>query len=63
MYTEQKEERSMKKEGEGAARRLRQYAGIGAAVLIYYLVHEGAHLSYALYAGAFKEVLVLGPGM
>ena len=53
----------MKKEGEGAAKRLRQYAGIAAAVLIYYLVHEGAHLSYALYAGAFKEVLVLGPGM
>ena len=53
----------MKKEGEGAAKRLRQYAGIAAAVLIYYLVHEGAHLFYALYAGAFKEVLVLGPGM
>lgn len=53
----------MKKEGEGAAKRLRQYAGIAAAVLIYYLVHEGAHLSYALYAGAFKELLVLGPGM
>ena len=53
----------MKKAGEGTARRLRQYAGIAAAVLIYYLVHEGAHLAYALYAGAFKEVLILGPGM
>ena len=53
----------MKKAGEGAAKRLRQYAGIGAAVLIYYLVHEGAHLAYALCAGAYKEVLVLGPGM
>ncbi len=53
----------MKKAGEGTARRLRQYAGIGAAVLIYYLVHEGAHLAYALCAGAYKEILVLGPGM
>ena len=53
----------MKKAGEGTARRLRQYAGIAAAVLIYYLVHEGAHLAYALYAGAYKEILVLGPGM
>ena len=48
---------------EKSGRRDRQYAGIGAAVLIYYLVHEGAHLAYALCAGAYKEVLVLGPGM
>lgn len=53
----------MEKAGEGAAKRLRQYAGIGAAVLIYYMVHEGAHLAYALCTGTFKEVLVLGYGM
>ena len=30
------------------SKRARQYIGILAAVIAYYLVHEGAHLLYAL---------------
>lgn len=37
-------------------KRLRQYAGLLAAIVAYYLVHEGAHLMYALIIGAFKQV-------
>ena len=29
------------------SKRIRQYAGILAALVAYYLVHEGAHLLYA----------------
>lgn len=42
---------------------IRQYAGLIAAVLSYYLVHEGAHLLYALGAGAFKTIHVMGMGV
>ena len=44
-------------------KRIRQYLGILAAVLAYYLIHEGAHLLFALSAGAFKEIRFLGLGM
>lgn len=43
--------------------RTRQYIGILAAVLSYYLLHEGAHLITALCMGVFKEVKILGVGM
>ncbi|MCQ2486201.1 MAG: hypothetical protein MJ168_12845 [Clostridia bacterium] len=43
--------------------RTRQYIGILAAVLSYYLLHEGAHLITALCMGVFKEVKFLGVGM
>ena len=43
--------------------RTRQYIGILAAVLSYYLLHEGAHLITALSIGVFKEVKFLGLGM
>ena len=46
-----------------ADKRIRQYIGIIAAVLTYYLIHEGAHLITALYMGVFKEVKFLGLGM
>ena len=44
-------------------KRIRQYIGLIAAVLVYYLIHEGAHYVTALYMGVFKEVRFLGPGM
>lgn len=44
-------------------KRTRQYIGIIAAVLSYYLIHEGAHLITALFMGVFKEVKFLGLGM
>ena len=46
-----------------ADKRIRQYIGIFAALVAYYLIHEGAHLITALYMGVFKEVKFLGLGM
>lgn len=44
------------KEQIAMSKRARQYIGILAAVIAYYLVHEGAHLLYALFTGAFRIV-------
>lgn len=44
-------------------KRLRQYAGLLAAVAAYYLIHEGAHLVYALMIGVFKQVNIGGLGV
>ncbi len=44
-------------------KRLRQYAGLLAAIAAYYLVHEGAHLVYALIIGTFKQVNIVGLGV
>ena len=45
------------------SKRARQYIGILAAVVAYYIVHEGAHLLAALFMGVFKEVKFMGLGM
>ena len=45
------------------SKRIRQYIGILAAVVAYYIVHEGAHLITALYYGAFKGINFMGLGM
>ena len=45
------------------SKRTRQYLGILSAVAAYYLVHEGAHLLYALLTGVFKQVNFLGLGI
>ena len=45
------------------SKRARQYIGILAAVVVYYLVHEGAHLLYALFAGVFKQINFMGIGV
>ena len=34
-----------------------------SAVLAYYIIHEGAHLIYALITGAFKQINVMGMGV
>ena len=44
------------------SKRMRQYVGIFAAVLAYYIVHEGAHLLTALYYGVFKGINFMGLG-
>lgn len=44
-------------------KRLRQYAGLLAAIAAYYLIHEGAHLVYALMIGVFKQVNIGGLGV
>ena len=45
------------------SKRARQYIGILAAVIAYYLVHEGAHLLYALYTGVLQQVKFMGLGV
>lgn len=45
------------------SKRARQYLGVLSAVAAYYLIHEGAHLIYALYLGVFKKIRFIGPGM
>lgn len=44
-------------------KRIRQYAGLLAAIAAYYLIHEGAHLLYALLIGTFKQVNIGGLGI
>lgn len=45
------------------SKRLRQYIGIFAAIAAYYLVHEGAHLLYAVLIGTFRKICFMGIGM
>ena len=45
------------------SKRIRQYIGIFAAVIAYYIIHEGAHLVAALHYGTFKEINFMGLGM
>ena len=45
------------------SKRTRQYIGILAAVIAYYLVHEGAHLLYALFTGVFRQIKFMGLGV
>ena len=45
------------------SKRTRQYTGILAALAAYYLVHEGAHLLYALFTGVFKQINFMGLGV
>ena len=51
------------KEQIAMSKRTRQYIGILAAVIAYYLVHEGAHLLYALFTGVFRQVKFMGLGV
>ena len=44
-------------------KRIRQYVGLLSAVIAYYLLHEGAHLLYALSIGAFEQINLMGLGM
>ena len=44
-------------------KRFRQYIGICAAIAVYYLIHEGAHLITALYYGVFRKINLMGLGI
>ena len=44
-------------------KRVRQYIGLLSAVLAYYVLHEGAHLIYALFSGVFRQINFMGIGM
>ena len=45
------------------SKRIRQYIGIFAAVIAYYIIHEGAHLVATLHYGTFKGINFIGLGM
>jgi hypothetical protein len=45
------------------SKRVRQYVGLLTAILAYYVIHEGAHLLYAVCIGAFKRIHFIGLGM
>lgn len=45
------------------SKRARQYIGLFSAILAYYVIHEGAHLLYALCVGVFKQVNFMGLGI
>ena len=45
------------------SKRTRQYIGLLSAVLSYYIIHEGAHLIYALITGTFKQINIMGLGV
>ena len=44
-------------------KRIRQCIGILAALVVYYVIHEGAHLVVAMIQGVFKEVKFMGLGI
>ena len=41
----------------------RQYLGLLAALVSYYVIHEGAHLVYACAIGVFEKIRFLGLGI
>ena len=45
------------------SKRARQYIGLCLAILSYYIIHEGAHLVYALKLDVFKKVNFIGLGV
>lgn len=44
-------------------KKTRQYLGLLCAVLAYYIIHEGAHLAYALLTGTFRQIHLIGLGI
>ena len=42
---------------------VRQYIGLFSAIVVYYVIHEGAHLIYALCIGVFKQINFMGLGI
>lgn len=45
------------------SKRTRQYLGLIISILAYYVIHEGAHLVYALIIGTFRQINFLGLGI
>ncbi|NLP43844.1 MAG: hypothetical protein GX351_04380 [Peptococcaceae bacterium] len=44
-------------------KRTRQFLGLLSAVVAYNILHEGAHIIYALSIGTFKQIIFLGLGI
>ena len=45
------------------AKKIRQYVGLFIGIIVYFIIHEGAHLIYALMIGSFKEIHLLPLGI
>ena len=45
------------------SKRRRQYIGLLVAIFVYYIIHEGAHLIYALMINVFKKMNFMGLGV
>lgn len=43
--------------------RVRKYVALLVAIVVYYIVHEGAHLLAALCYGVFRSIRFVGVGM
>ena len=44
-------------------KRIRQYVGVLTALVVYYIIHEGAHLLFALANGVFKQINFMALGV
>ena len=44
-------------------KKARQYLGLFLAILAYYVIHEGAHLIYAIITDLFKQINFIGLGV
>lgn len=44
-------------------RNFRKVAGLAIAIIMYYVIHEGAHLIYALFTGVFKQINFIQMGV
>lgn len=42
---------------------MRRYISVLAAIILYYIVHEGAHFIFAMAYGVFKELRLIGLGV
>lgn len=42
---------------------VRKWSGLICAILLYYIIHEGAHLIVALAAGTFERIRIVGFGL
>ena len=45
------------------SKRTRQYLGLIVAIISYYMIHEGAHLVYAMAIGVYKRINMIGLGV
>lgn len=44
-------------------RNTRKWGALIASIILYFVIHEGAHFLYAVRIGAFKQVNFIGPGI
>ena len=45
------------------AKTIRKFIGLAATIVLYYIIHEGAHLLVSLFMGTFQKVLIARWGL